>query len=134
MACQTKNQCSYDDGSKARLIEQVQSDGPRQCAANQRLLIVCDYESPGVWFADLGDGETITISTDGSPNTSNNWTVTKTGFPENPSDCPDLPVKTEGGVVSNSCTSFKLQTLDTYGDGSTVYKVQQINIILNGNC
>jgi hypothetical protein len=135
MACQTKNQCSYDDNSKVRLVEVVRSDGPRQCAANERLLVTLDYQSPGVWFADFGNGQTVTVETQGQPGTDGNWEVLKVGFDESESGgCSDAPVKREGGVKKNDCDGSKLETLATYGDGSTVYTLSQIDVYLNGTC
>lgn len=134
MACQTKGTCSYDDGSKVRVLEQVQSDGPRQCSANERLLAICDYVSPGTWKATLGPGEEITVQTNGQPGSLANWSIAKTGFPAPISGCADFPTKKEGGVVTNTCLKFKFQQLVTYSDGSTVFTLRQVDVILNGTC
>jgi hypothetical protein len=135
MACHTKGTCSYSDESKVRVIEQVRSDGPRRCAANERLYIVCDYASPGVWSAELFPGETVTVKTNGQPGDVGNWRIEKAGLAQAiGTDCPDLPIKIEGGMVTDTCTAYKFQQLLTYLDGSTVFRLQQVDLLNNGTC
>ncbi|MEM1012287.1 MAG: hypothetical protein AAGI46_08700 [Planctomycetota bacterium] len=134
MACHTKGSCSYDDQSFVRVIEQVSANGPRQCAANERLFVVCNYDAPGRWKATLAPGEEVIVETDGNPGTLGNWTIQKVGFPVPIIGCADLPTKNEGGTVTNTCTAYKFQSLSTYSDGSTVFSLQQVDLLNNGSC
>ncbi|MEM7807372.1 MAG: hypothetical protein AAF561_04610 [Planctomycetota bacterium] len=99
------------------------------------MFVVCSYDAPGVWKATFAPGEELIVTTDGNPGQLGNWSIEKTGFPvSDGGSCADLPVKIEGGLVTNTCTAYKFQSLATYSDGSTVFFLQQIDVLNNGSC